>query len=194
MLFSQSLLSLLAEAKQQDQLEDYPLGISCFDDLTYGQKISVLAIVGNGLLRKDVPSPELTAVVEGAIASVFEHLKNLITIEIDIPKIGTNWRQLVAAASREAEIANIVAPSCDAINQWEFQVDQLSERILWDVDYEAADIFADFPPEMARQMREIADITDNYYLAIAHDLTDEQSMTTIEQLQGMCESIINLSE
>jgi hypothetical protein len=42
-------------------LDDYELGIECFDNLTYGQRISVLATIGNGLLRKDVPVVDLTA-------------------------------------------------------------------------------------------------------------------------------------
>jgi hypothetical protein len=70
-VFAEALLSLLDEAVQ-DQFDDYQLGISCFDNLTYGQQISVLVIVGNGLLRKDVAPVELTAVVEGAIAAVIQ--------------------------------------------------------------------------------------------------------------------------
>ncbi|MFH1719440.1 MAG: hypothetical protein ABIF19_18975 [Planctomycetota bacterium] len=48
-------------------LDDYEFGIECFDNLTFGQRISALAIIGNGLLRKDTPVARLTAVLEGAI-------------------------------------------------------------------------------------------------------------------------------
>ena len=41
-LFAEALLSLLDEA-HTDQLYDYQLGLSCFDNLTYGQKVYVLA-------------------------------------------------------------------------------------------------------------------------------------------------------
>ena len=81
-VFAETLSSLLDEAIL-GQLDDYQLGVDCFDNLTFGQRISVLAIISNGLFRKDVPVVDLTAVVEGAIAAVFKHLKNSIVFEID---------------------------------------------------------------------------------------------------------------
>lgn len=50
-VFAQALSGLLDEAVA-GTLDDYQLGIRCFDDLTFGQKISVLATVGNGLLKE----------------------------------------------------------------------------------------------------------------------------------------------
>ena len=78
-VFAEALSSLLDEAIM-GTLDDYELGIKCFDNLTYGQRISVLATIGNGLFRKDVKPVELTAVLEAGIAAVFEHLKNKIII------------------------------------------------------------------------------------------------------------------
>jgi len=78
-VFAEALLNLLDEVTLCD-FDDYELGIECFDSLTYGQKISVLATIGNGLFRKDVKPVELTAVLEAGIAAVFEHLKNKIII------------------------------------------------------------------------------------------------------------------
>ena len=72
-LFAESLLSLLDEYLI-DQYEEYPVGIKAFDNLTYGQKIFVLSTIAHGLLREDVPIVPLTAVLEAAIAAVFEHL------------------------------------------------------------------------------------------------------------------------
>ena len=83
--------------------------MGCFDNLTYGQRISVLATIGNGLFRKDVTPVDLTAVVEGAIAAVFKHLKNSIVFEIDEPESRTNWRELVVAARKEMEGEDILA-------------------------------------------------------------------------------------
>jgi hypothetical protein len=52
-VFAESLLNLLAEVILCD-FDDYELGIKCFDTLTFGQKISVLMTIVNGLFRKDV--------------------------------------------------------------------------------------------------------------------------------------------
>jgi hypothetical protein len=60
-------LSLLDEPFLND-FDDYLLGVKAFDNLTYGQKVTVLSTIANWLLRRDVPIVELTAVLEGAIA------------------------------------------------------------------------------------------------------------------------------
>ena len=52
-VFVEALLNLLDEVTLCD-FYDYELGIKCFDTLTFGQKISVLTTIGNGLFRKDL--------------------------------------------------------------------------------------------------------------------------------------------
>lgn len=52
-VFAEALLNLLDEVTLCD-FDDYELGIKCFDTLTFGQKISVLTTIGNGLFRKEV--------------------------------------------------------------------------------------------------------------------------------------------
>jgi len=44
-LFAEARLSLRDEA-YTDQLYDYDLGLPCFDNLTYGQKVSVITQTG----------------------------------------------------------------------------------------------------------------------------------------------------
>ena len=67
-LFAEALWNLALELQLDEG--DFSTGIYVFDRLTYGQKVSVLSIVSNGLLRPDIPICKLTAVVEGAIAAV----------------------------------------------------------------------------------------------------------------------------
>jgi len=86
-LFADALWNLLDEATP-GEFDDYPLGTNVFDRLTYGQKISVLSLIGNGLLRAEVPSQELTAVAEGAIAAVFQHLKDCKSKNQSVAQIG----------------------------------------------------------------------------------------------------------
>jgi len=75
--------------------------IESLDNLTFGQRISVLSIIGNGLLREDVPLVRLTAILDGAIAAVFKHIKNEIAYEIDEPESRSKWRELVVAARNQ---------------------------------------------------------------------------------------------
>jgi len=159
-LFAEALLSLLDEV-HTGQLYDYDLGLRCFDDLTYGQKISVLAIIGNGLLKDDVPVVPLTAVPEGAIAAVFQHLRNSVTVEIDLPELGTRWRELIAVALREMEAEEVPKPTCRDQDEWDIGIQELSDCILWDADYEDGDLYLDRRPEETRELMDGMWIADD---------------------------------
>lgn len=188
-VFAEALMSLLDETVQDQLDDDYQLGIACFDNLTYGQKISMLATIGSGLLSKDVAPIELTAVVEGAIAAVFEHLRNEIAFEIDTPEMGAQWRELVVAARQEAEGAEIPKPQCNDMEEWEIEVEELSGCILWDADYDDDQLYIDHPPEKSKWLKDMSGVSDNYFLAIADDLNEEQAKARIRQLQTLCQSI-----
>jgi hypothetical protein len=191
-VFAEALLNLLDEVTDYD-FEDYELGIKCFDTLTFGQKIYVLATIGNGLFRKDVKPVELTAVLEAAIAAVFEHLKKKIIIEIDEAEPGTDWRELLVAARKEMEGEDIPDPTCEDLGEWETELQQLSDAILWDVDYEDEDLYMDKPPEEAQALKDFMRMRDDYSLAIADDLTDEEAQARIKELRKLCNSIIGPS-
>jgi len=191
-VFAEALSSLLDEAIM-GTLDDYDLGIECFDNLTFGQRISTLTTIGNGLLRKDIPLVRLTAVVEGAIAAVFQHLKYQIIYDIDTPESRSNWRELVVAARKEVEGKDIPAPTCTDVKEWDFEMDQLSDRILWDADYESGHIFMDHPPDMSEWLKDMADISDNYFMAITDDLADTEAQAQIKELRKLCDSIIKSS-
>lgn len=186
-LFAETLLSLLDEAAS-DQLEDY--GIEIFDRLTYGQKISTLSAVGNALLRDDINPVGLTATSEAGIAAVFSHLWGQVLLEIDMDDTGTFWRELVVAARKEMEAGDIPEPTCDDPDEWDIEIQELSDCILWDRDYEDGARFLDKPPEESEAMRQFFRIPEDYYLAIADDLSDKEIPTKISELAGLCSSVV----
>ena len=188
-LFAKALSSLLNEATM-GTLDYYKFYIESFDNLTFGQRISVLAIIGNGLLREDVPLVRLTAILDGAVAAVFKHIENEIAYEIDEPESRTNWRELVVAARKEAGAQDVPAPTCVDADEWELEVEVLTDRILWDRDYEEGHIYMDHAPEKTQFLKQMAMIPDNYYTAIANDLTDKQAQATIKELKKLCDSIL----
>ncbi|MHC4538487.1 MAG: hypothetical protein ACYTEK_07115 [Planctomycetota bacterium] len=196
-VFAEALWSLLDEATI-GTLDDYEFGIEVFDDLTFGQRIATLSIIANGLLRKDTPPVRLTAVLEGAIAAVFQHIQNQITFEIDTPEFGTGWRELVIAARRQtegddSERAEIPGPTCEDLDEWDLQMQELSGGVLWDGDYEDAQLYIDFSPEKSKELRGLMGIPKDYFMAIADDLTDEEAQARIKQLKKLCDSVINPS-
>ncbi len=191
-VFAEALLNLLDEVTEYD-FENYELGIRCLDTLTFGQKIYVLATVGKGLFRKDVKPVELAAVIEAAIAAVFEYLKKKIIIEIGEPELGTDWGELLVAARKEMEGEDIPDPTCEDSGEWETELLQLSEAILWDVDYEDEDLYIDKPPEEAQALKDFMRMRDDYFLAIADDLTNEEAEARIQELRKLCNSVIRAS-
>lgn len=188
-IFAEALFSLLNEAIT-GELDYYDLGVECFDNLTFGQKISVLSTVGKGLLCKDIPLVRINAVLEGTIAAVFEHLKNEITFEIDTLESWSHWRCLVIAARNEIGAKNIPEVYCTDLDKWEAEVEELADAILRNKDFGEAHLYIDFPPEKSKQLKDRAGIPDDYFLAIADDLKDEQAQEKIIELKKLCESIV----
>ena len=193
-LFAKALSSLLNEA-MMGTLDYYTFYIESFDNLTLGQRISVLAIIGNGLLREDVPLVRLTAILDGAIAAVFKHIENEIAYEIDEPESRSNWRELVVAARNQigGETEQIPETTCTDMYKWKVEVEILSDVILFDTDYEDSNLYIDFPPEKSKELREEMDIPDDYFMTIADDLTDEEAKAQIKEVRKLCNSIIKES-
>jgi hypothetical protein len=59
------------------------------------------------------------------------------------------------------------------MDKWYLEVGILSEAILFDTDYEDYKLYTDFPPEKSKELRDWMDIPDDYCMALADDLTDE---------------------
>jgi hypothetical protein len=189
-VFAEALLSILEEAHCVEELEDSAVGPPCFDRLMYGQKIAVLSTVGNGLLREDVPVVPLTAVLEGGIAAVFHQLQHSVIVELENPELGTTWREMVAAARNEMEAEDVPEPTCEDEDEWDIEMEELADCVLWDADYECDDLFLDQPPEKAKAMRKETGITEEYFTAIADDLTGEQAKARFAELQELCRRVL----
>ena len=66
----------------------------------------------------------------------------------------------------------------------------MSDCILWDADYEYDDLFLDRPPEEARELRKEMLISDDYFAAIAEDLSEEQAEASVAELRKLCTAVI----
>jgi hypothetical protein len=191
LLFASSLLDLIEETKDvNDCDDDYQLGVAPYDNLTYGQRIAVLTTVGNCLLREEVPPLELTAVLEGTIATIFQHLKNCIQFEIDEPEIGTTWRELVVTIRKEMEGEEIPDPTCIDFDEWDIEVECIADYILWDADYSDDKLYMDGEPEKAQHLMQMARISDNYFMAIADDYRDDEIGEKVKELMDLCCDVI----
>ena len=186
-LFADCVYDLLEDPKLGEP-NDYVVGVDVFDRLTYGQKIGVLSSVTQALLRPEVPRPELTAVLEGTVAAVFRHLLELVEIEIDLDFVDS--RTLITEALRETERTDVPDARCQDIEEWEFQVLFLSDRILWDADYEAGGNFEDQAPQNAASLKALMGIEDDYFVAVASDLRDQDIPAVRDTLRALCRRIL----
>ena len=191
-LFAETLLNLVDEIKL-NQFNDYNIGIQIFDDLSFKQKISVLFTIGTGLLKADVPCVKLTEVAEGAIASVFEHLINLIAVEIDNPTLGSDWREKVIAARKATGAEHTLASTCKDLEEWIDEVETLTEGILWDIVYDDDYIYLDHSTEDSIWLKNIAGMSDNYYLGAIDDLRRQDIDRKLKELRELCLSIVGTS-
>jgi hypothetical protein len=168
---------------------DFDVGLNVFDRLTYGQKASLLSIIGNGLFKPDVPMPKLTAVVESAIAAVFDFLKMVVMLEIDEPEIKSNWRKMILAVRREVGAEDLPDKDCEDEQEWLIEIEELSYLILWDYDFEDEDLYIDKPPEEAQVLKDIMRMRDDYFLEVPEDLKPKEIETRLSELKTLCRSI-----
>lgn len=127
-LFAEGLLNLVDDVNLNNE-NDYQLGIPIFDNLIYNQKISILFIISEGLFKKDVPMIELTAFNEGAIASVFEHIKSNLILELE-ENIDTYCRNLVTKALIKVGIEDVPLLKSKRLDDWDWAIVSLSDQIL----------------------------------------------------------------
>ena len=186
--FAESLLDLLESEPLEEA--DGLTGISVFDSLSYPQRIAVLGQVADAMFREDVPMPELTAVLEGAVGAVMQNLHGLVDEEIQIsPKGDTSFRSLVSRACQELGIKGAPRPSSDDVAKWEFCVNCLHDAILWDYDYCEEDIFADLAPDHGHAVKEYMGVSDGYFRAVAPDPAPDQAARLLTDLTSLCRNV-----
>ena len=192
--FAQAAGYLLSSLETSDG--DYPTGISPFDDLTYGQKVSCLDAVTRGLLRKDVPAIEPALPLEAAIVVVYGELWVLVSIEMHDPQAGgTMWRRLVVQAVKESavehayDLAWVPDPASRDERLWLERIAGLQREILEDTNQAAVQSVADLPGNQAREIRGILGISEEYALMIPDDLTDRQIEETLPELHRLLRSV-----
>jgi hypothetical protein len=181
--------------------EQWTYGVRAFDDLTLPQRLWMLCEVSEALFRSETSSPELTAINEGTVAVIFKALQQQLTFELELlaPEPGEMpsefagyWRRLVRAAALSTlteenhsfDPAEIPDVECDDIEDWHGVVEVLSERVLWDTDYDDEDLYSDHPPEIAESVKRTSGIPDGYFTAIAHEPRDDEVEGLFERLRS----------
>ena len=178
-------------------LDEFSTDIQVLEDLTRNQTIATYHAAARALLAEDEPPPALTAVIEGAVASVYRHVRDMISLELDIADVddtvnfdfgelpeGPSWRDRAIAAGREAEIEDLPDPDSQDFDDWDLLIECLEGRVLWDDDWDMVDQL-DATPEVARRAKAKLGISDDYFIAIPDDPTDAEAERLLTELRTL---------
>ena len=141
-------------------------------------KLALLADVGWALLRPTETCPKLTSINEAVVAALFSNIEQCLHMEIDWSKEEDDdellaWRKLVLAVFHEdGDTMDLPEPDCDDVVEWELLAETLSQRILWDDDFNEAEQFLDASPDEATRLRSIFGIDNDYYASVPPDPRD----------------------
>jgi hypothetical protein len=140
--------------------DEWSFGVKFFDELSWQQRLALLARAANALLKSDVPPPELSAVNEATVAAIFAQIRQNVDIELDMagedglpPEYDVYyWRRLLAACQELPRTSDefYLVVQCEDLDDWELLVECVSDRILWDADWDMPDLFLDEEPEVSR--------------------------------------------
>lgn len=168
----------------EDDATDCVSGIAVYDACTPSQRIGLLHDVAKHLLTETQEPLPLSALADATVAAVFIEIRDQIAIEIglasDLPEEGlSSWRQMVLDAHQsvfpsradEDHVASThgLSATSDDLHEWEAMVEELADLILWDRDFEMAEVFLDIDPGVSRHRRRLLGIDDNYFTTVAPD-------------------------
>ena len=182
----------IVEEEVADHTDSWCFGVPLFDRLEPPAKLALLAEVGWALLRDTEAFPRLTAINEAAVAVLFSGIAESVQIEIDLeddmPAEPFFWRTRVLAVFHEdgGDTTDLPDAECTDWEEWTLLIECLSDRILWDDDFNSADQFLDAPPETAQLMRNMMSIDDDYYRTIPPDPRDSDLARIRSTLAELC--------
>lgn len=195
---------------QEDDTGSYPTGVELFDRMTPAQRVGALHSVASALLS-DIDAPtNVSAIEEATVAALFMEIRDQVAIEIDFRGDGENdgpdheaqnrWRSLVLAAQlqlREREFDGGAVPlddddflpsasvDCREIKTWDAIIEDLVDGILWDRDFEMANLFLDADPNTASRRRKLLGIGQDYFSDVADDPLPAQVARMIAETREM---------
>jgi len=176
-------LDLLRDFVEQDiaaEEDNDCARVAVFNRLTSEQKLVLLAEVASALRDPAIPTPVHTAANEGAIMAVLDTFHMMLRTEVeDGSKDQTSLRGILRAAVAE-EVEKLPKLTSKKWDDWDFLCECITERILWDFDFDAGDGFLDLPPDEARAKLEMYGIDEEYFLTVP-DEPNEQQLTAARQ-------------
>jgi hypothetical protein len=165
----------------REERDEHESAVRVFNRLSFGQRVGLLEDVTAALLDDGIPTPEHTAANEAAIYAVYRHLHSLVLDELMASQDGKEtfleFRTLLHKAGTELGIEEMPDPDCADEQEWDNVVEELSDRVLWDRDFEDEDSFVDAVRDVGLTAPEHTDSGEPwlpYFGSIPRDPTDAE--------------------
>ncbi len=193
-LFAHSLWSLTDDLRNfvpdsGGQSFNHLIGIPVLESLTAAQVLVLLNRISAYLLDPTVTAPTRTAVLDAAIAAVFQQASVDVESEIGLePEFGpirdedTASRTRVAEASAQSSdpdgsVLGALDPESADMDTWQFAVEQLCERVLPDTDWGLEPVVMDVDPNQGTAVKGLMGIQEDYFIDIVADASVEDAAT-----------------
>ena len=85
---------------------------------------------------------------------------------------------MILAARRKVGAEDLTDEDCKDEQEWLIEIEELSDLILWDADYEDENLYIDKPLEEAQALKDFMRMRDDYFLEIPEDLKPKEIETT----------------
>ena len=167
---------------------DCDFDVQVFDELQRGQKLFALYQAGRALLAPDEPMPELSAFLEGAVATIYRFALGRVVQEVEEPELAAanpSWRSMVLDTIRQRDdIDELPDEKSSDLSEWQLMVECLESAVLWDNDFEVQEGM-DADPDASYTVKELLGIPENYYTEVPLDVADNQLNLYIDALKGL---------
>jgi hypothetical protein len=182
-------------AEAEGLIDEWPCGIRVFDELSWQQRLALLARVANALFKPEILPPQLSAVNEATVAAIFAQIRLDVLYELDnaqeadwAPELDMRyWRRLIASCQEKpiSDDGFYIDEQSEDRDDWEILIETLEEGILWDGDWDMPDLFLDEPPAISRARRRRVGIEDDYFVVPAPDLADDEIPVVFRELREL---------
>ncbi|MBX3356948.1 MAG: hypothetical protein KF745_00820 [Phycisphaeraceae bacterium] len=160
--------------------DDHESSVEVFDSLSYGQRLALLEDIAGALLDpSSVSTPAHTAASEAAIYAVYKQLLALVEFELDAAD-SFDIRSIIRAGCYERGL-KALADNDDDLEEWTWAIEDLSDQVLWDRDFEDGKMFLDAAPDHGANTD--VEIDGDYFASIPRELRDPEITPTIDRLR-----------
>lgn len=174
--------------------DPFQVGVSAFDSLQPTQQLVALHTVAKALVEVNTEPPPLSATLEAAIYATYRSLASLVEMEIDSTTQTSGQyeiREGILAALKAPVVTEegqndfndfkisddadvLPTPQTTEMDEWDFAIEMLADRILWDRDFELDDLLADKDPNETTEIKEFLGIDEDYFAIAAPDVLSDE--------------------